>query len=92
MEEQFIYRLASLETTVKERMRSLEEKFDNANKATQERRIETASEISALATRLSVVEKWQNAMTIRATLVAALILVFWTIFGDYLRTMIGTNV
>jgi hypothetical protein len=92
LEEQFIYRIASLETTVKERMASLEYKFDAATKESQERRTETASRMAALETRLSIVEKWQTVVTVRASVIASIIMVFWAVFGEYVRVALGTNV
>lgn len=102
LNEQFIYRLASLESTLREGLKHLEDKFDTLNKDTVQRRQELAKELEifkaevhvesgVVSARIGVLEKWQNAMTVRFSVVLAIVIAFWAVFGEAIRSVLGLH-
>lgn len=103
LEEQLLYRLGSLESTLEGHFRLLDEKFESLFRDTASRREELARELTTFKTetnrkegvveaRITAVEKWQAAMAIRFAGVATIIIILWTIFGGAVRHAIGVPV
>lgn len=100
LEEQLLYRLGSLESTLEGHFRLLDEKFESLFRDTASRREELARELMIFKTetnrkegvaeaRITAVEKWQTAMAVRFSVAAAIIVVLWTVFGGAIRQAIG---
>lgn len=89
LDDQFLYRFAQLETVVREGFKRVDEKLDVMAKDIHESKVETTAEIVELKTKVQVLEKWQNAMTVRFSLILAVVITFWTVFGPAIRGALG---
>lgn len=89
LEQQFLYRLASLEATVNGSFKRLDEKFDVIRSEVSNKREETAKEISEIRTKVNILEKWQHAVTVRVSVILGGFGLFWTLFGYRIQAALG---
>lgn len=133
-DNQIVYRLGTLEATISNSLRRLDEKFDRLQSELHDRHVESTaaltalshsvdnrfalkrtridgiqkelnevknkaevvaeakSEVDKLCDRMDRAEKWQTILTTRISVIGGTVILLWTIFGDYVRQAIGTNI
>jgi len=95
-EDQVIYKLGSLEASVKslseqfsDGFKSLEKKLDEASAGHNAKNAEVKIEVAALTRRVVFLENWRQQLFTKMGFVVSAVSVFWLVFGKAIETTIA---
>ena len=94
IENQLIYKVSALESTIKEGMERIHEKIDTLQSYISRKHDEIIKDFSKLEERvekqqeeINKLKQWKAIVVTRATMITAGMAIFWTIFGGAINTL-----
>lgn len=87
--DQIIYRLATLEATMKGSIQLVNDKLDRMQKDMSEQRAQMSHDIGEMRGRVEILENWQTKITTRVATVGSIAFGLWALFGDAVKHLLG---
>lgn len=89
IENEMLYKLASMEATIKESLRRVDESIKRIEQTIIHDRTLSSDKVKTIEDRLGALEQWKTAFTAKVSVAATGMILVWTFLGNKIQTLMG---